>query len=229
MRYLYWAFYGYLDPDKMAIVVGTSGPQNTETNHFIIWTAGEILCALYYAVLIVILLQLMVSMMTNTAAKIMVCCYCSTDCSLFSVSESFYIFKEHEDMEWKYICTQLRAEYFEDSRSVAPPFCLLQLFINTVICLVRKCTGGSDKVLSMWDWRYRDPEYTQKDYAKYNVCLICLFFFIKVYFNQVFQDLMNTLTQKVLAKKELKLHHQGSNEVSWMFALVLQLRTTKVL
>uniref|UniRef100_A0A915JNW9 Ion transport domain-containing protein n=1 Tax=Romanomermis culicivorax TaxID=13658 RepID=A0A915JNW9_ROMCU len=72
IRNLYWAFYGYLPPESMDIVVGHSGPSKSETYHNIISIAGELLVGIYYICIIIVMLNLMVSMMTGTAAKIMI-------------------------------------------------------------------------------------------------------------------------------------------------------------
>lgn len=71
-RYLYWAFYGYLPLENLAIIVGNSRPENGETFRTHVAFAGKLLVRLYNVVCIIILTNLMISMMTGSAAKILV-------------------------------------------------------------------------------------------------------------------------------------------------------------
>ncbi|KRX25388.1 Transient-receptor-potential-like protein [Trichinella nelsoni] len=71
IRYLYWAWYGYLDPERLEVVVGQFGPDKEETKHYLVQSAAELLSALYYIILVVSLLNLMISIMSNTAAAVL--------------------------------------------------------------------------------------------------------------------------------------------------------------
>ncbi|KRY08755.1 Short transient receptor potential channel 5 [Trichinella patagoniensis] len=52
IRYLYWAWYGYLDPERLEVVVGQFGPDKEETKHYLVQCAAELLSALYYIILV---------------------------------------------------------------------------------------------------------------------------------------------------------------------------------
>ncbi|CDW56434.1 Transient-receptor-potential-like protein [Trichuris trichiura] len=72
MRYLYWAWYGYLDPERLEVIVGNSCPESLETKHVIIQNAAEFLSAVYYMILVISLLNLMISLMATTAGTVLV-------------------------------------------------------------------------------------------------------------------------------------------------------------
>ncbi|OUC45505.1 transporter, cation channel family protein [Trichinella nativa] len=100
IRYLYWAWYGYLDPERLEVVVGQFGPDKEETKHYLVQSAAELLSALYYIILVVSLLNLMISIMSNTAAAVL----------------------ENSEKEWAYVLSQIWMEFFDDCRMIPPPF-----------------------------------------------------------------------------------------------------------
>ncbi|KRY30773.1 Short transient receptor potential channel 5 [Trichinella spiralis] len=99
IRYLYWAWYGYLDPERLEVVVGQFGPDKEETKHHLVQSAAELLSALYYIILVVSLLNLMISIMSNTAAAVL----------------------ENSEKEWAYVLSQIWMEFFDECRMIPPP------------------------------------------------------------------------------------------------------------
>ncbi|KRX86820.1 Transient-receptor-potential-like protein, partial [Trichinella pseudospiralis] len=71
VRYLYWAWYGYLDPERLEVVVGQFGPDKEEIKHYLVQYAAEFLSASYYVILVVSLLNLMISIMSSTAGAVL--------------------------------------------------------------------------------------------------------------------------------------------------------------
>ncbi|VDP02420.1 unnamed protein product [Soboliphyme baturini] len=117
VRYLYWAWYGYLHPTfKLMVAVGNRGPEETVMENRMVNYAGELICGIYYVITVVALVHLMTSMMAKTASRILA----------------------NEDIETKYVQCQISAEYFQDSRSVPPPFNLILFTVNGVLYAFRK-------------------------------------------------------------------------------------------
>uniref|UniRef100_A0A5S6Q6X5 ANK_REP_REGION domain-containing protein n=1 Tax=Trichuris muris TaxID=70415 RepID=A0A5S6Q6X5_TRIMR len=144
LRYLYWAWYGYLDPERLEVIVGNCCPHNLEIKHRIIQNTAEFLSALYYIVLVVGLLNLMISIMATTAGAVL----------------------ENRDMEWKYVRCQIWWEFCEDCRTLPPPFCLLQLLVNGTVFVVRKYKGDK-KQRSIWDMNFVGTEEIPSERQKY--------------------------------------------------------------
>ncbi|KFD51757.1 hypothetical protein M513_07284 [Trichuris suis] len=144
MRYLYWAWYGYLDPERLEVIVGNCCPQNLETKHVIVQNAAEFLSAVYYMILVISLLNLMISIMATTAGTVL----------------------ENRDMEWKYVRCQIWWEFFEDCRSLPPPFCLLQFLVHGFVFTLRKLRGDK-KQRSAWDMNFVGREETPSEKERY--------------------------------------------------------------
>uniref|UniRef100_A0A1I7YP55 ANK_REP_REGION domain-containing protein n=1 Tax=Steinernema glaseri TaxID=37863 RepID=A0A1I7YP55_9BILA len=116
MRTLYWAFYGYLHPNDYNPVVGHAGPDGSQTHHRVTRNAAEWMCAIYYIVTIVTLLNLMISLLVKTATNVL----------------------ENEDCEWKYTRLHIYYEYCEHSAAVPPPFNLIFILSSMVYRLISK-------------------------------------------------------------------------------------------
>ncbi|CAG9532811.1 unnamed protein product [Cercopithifilaria johnstoni] len=111
-RNLYWSFFGYLAPWDYKIVVGNAGPNQKPIVHSLTNYAGEITIAAFHITVIMILLNLMISMLVQTADKVL----------------------KNEDMEWKFTRCQIYSEYFEWFTAIPPP---LNLIYNTICGLYR--------------------------------------------------------------------------------------------
>ncbi|KRY46752.1 Short transient receptor potential channel 5 [Trichinella britovi] len=146
IRYLYWAWYGYLDPERLEVVVGQFGPDKEETKHYLVQSAAELLSALYYIILVVSLLNLMISIMSNTAAAVL----------------------ENSEKEWAYVLSQIWMEFFDDCRMIPPPFSLLQLLIHGIVYIFRRLFQRKkykDVRLSAWNMNYKsEPEESDDKY-----------------------------------------------------------------
>ncbi|CDW58832.1 Ank and TRP 2 domain containing protein [Trichuris trichiura] len=116
LRYLYWAWFGYLDPERLEVIVGNYDPQGYESKHTIIQYAAEFLSALYYIILVVSLLNLMISIMATTAQSAI----------------------DNSKTEWQFVCCLLWSEYFGDCRALPPPICLPYLFLKGIIWVAEK-------------------------------------------------------------------------------------------
>uniref|UniRef100_A0A5S6QD70 Transient receptor ion channel domain-containing protein n=1 Tax=Trichuris muris TaxID=70415 RepID=A0A5S6QD70_TRIMR len=143
MKFLYWALYGYLDPERLEQILGKHA-DNQQGKHFSLHVLGELLVAAYYIVMVVSLLNAMISMMAGSAGEIL----------------------DRRHAEWSYVRCQVWCEYFEDIRAVPPPICVLQLVINIPTWFCRRLCG-SYKKLSMWDVRYTGRNYSTCDRRKY--------------------------------------------------------------
>ncbi|KHJ47873.1 transporter, cation channel family protein [Trichuris suis] len=128
MKYLYWAWYGYLDPERLEEILGKHNEHNEITMHLSLHSLGELFCATYYIVLVVSLLNVMISMMASSAGTIL----------------------KRRHLEWNYVRCQVWCEFSEDIRAVPPPICLLQLAVNTPTWFCRRLCG-SYRRLSMWN------------------------------------------------------------------------------
>uniref|UniRef100_A0A5S6Q5V5 ANK_REP_REGION domain-containing protein n=1 Tax=Trichuris muris TaxID=70415 RepID=A0A5S6Q5V5_TRIMR len=116
LRYLYWAWFGYLDPERFEIIVGNYDPSGNEAKHAIVQYAAEFLSALYYIILVVSLLNLMISIMATTAQSAI----------------------DKSRAKWLFISCIMWFEYFDDSRTLPPPFCLVHIFIRGTFCAIFK-------------------------------------------------------------------------------------------
>ncbi|KAL1238615.1 Short transient receptor potential channel [Trichinella spiralis] len=153
IRYLYWAWYGYLDPERLEVVVGQFGPDKEETKHHLVQSAAELLSALYYIILVVSLLNLMISIMSNTAAAVL----------------------ENSEKEWAYVLSQIWMEFFDECRMIPPPFSLLQLLIHGIVYIFRRLFQRKkykDVRLSAWNMNYKsEPEESDDEYENLMVKL----------------------------------------------------------
>ncbi|KFD58646.1 hypothetical protein M513_00339 [Trichuris suis] len=116
LRYLYWAWFGYLDPERLEVIVGNYDPQGYESKHIIVQYAAEFLSALYYIILVISLLNLMISIMATTAQSAI----------------------DNSKTEWQFVCCLLWSEYFGDCRALPPPMCLPYLLFQGIIWLAGK-------------------------------------------------------------------------------------------
>ncbi|CDW55143.1 Short transient receptor potential channel 5 [Trichuris trichiura] len=130
MKYLYWAWYGYLDPERLEEILGKHGERAGTMFHLSLHSLGELFCATYYVVLVVSLLNVMISMMASSAGTIL----------------------KRRHLEWNYVRCQVWCEFSEDIRAVPPPICLLQLAVNMPTWFCRRLCGSYGK-LSMWQFQ----------------------------------------------------------------------------
>jgi len=73
---------------------------------------------------------------------------------------------DKELIDWKFVCADIWMEHFQDSRTMPPPFNLIQLLIHGTIYLVRKCIRRKDP-MSVWDCQYKAPDPGKKvEYKK---------------------------------------------------------------
>ncbi|KRX86819.1 Short transient receptor potential channel 1 [Trichinella pseudospiralis] len=146
VRYLYWAWYGYLDPERLEVVVGQFGPDKEEIKHYLVQYAAEFLSASYYVILVVSLLNLMISIMSSTAGAVL----------------------ENSGKEWAYVLSQIWMEFFDDCRMIPPPFSLLQLLIHGIVYIFRRLFQRKkfkDVRLSVWNMNYKsEPQESDDKY-----------------------------------------------------------------
>ncbi|VDN58742.1 unnamed protein product [Dracunculus medinensis] len=116
VRNLYWSLYGYLAPWDYALVVGNAGPQQDIMHHYITVVTGEFIVAAYHITLVISLLNLMVSLLIQTADRVL----------------------KNEDCEWKYTRLHIYFEYFEWYSPLPPPFNIVFLLINSIYRIVHK-------------------------------------------------------------------------------------------
>uniref|UniRef100_A0A0R3RIW3 TRP_2 domain-containing protein n=1 Tax=Elaeophora elaphi TaxID=1147741 RepID=A0A0R3RIW3_9BILA len=115
-RNLYWSFYGYLSPWDYKLIVGNAGPNQEPVEHPLTNYAGEITIATFHVVVILTLLNLMISMLVQSADRAL----------------------ENKDMEWKFTRCLIYAEYFDWFTAIPPPF---NLIYNTTCILHRACSN----------------------------------------------------------------------------------------
>ncbi|KRZ14021.1 Short transient receptor potential channel 4 [Trichinella zimbabwensis] len=109
LAYLYWAWYGYMHPKmKLRLVVGHNQLNEPPVQHNLIETAGHLLTALYHAIIIISAMHLMTSLLTAHAA---------------------YVIKTQR-RDYRFLVCEIWNEYFQNSRTLPPPFCLFHLLIN---------------------------------------------------------------------------------------------------
>uniref|UniRef100_A0A1I7XKN7 Ion_trans domain-containing protein n=1 Tax=Heterorhabditis bacteriophora TaxID=37862 RepID=A0A1I7XKN7_HETBA len=154
-RNLYWAFYGYLDPQLYPLIVGNSGPNQIPVDHFITSFAIECIISLYHGIIIVTLLNLMVSLLVKKADEVL----------------------ENEESEFKYTRIVIYSEFLDWSSAVPPPFNLLLIIKQLFVCLM------SRNYEMCWPEIFIDrsiikpkPEIAEKDCAVYEVHLMLKLF-----------------------------------------------------
>uniref|UniRef100_A0AC35TTM9 TRP_2 domain-containing protein n=1 Tax=Rhabditophanes sp. KR3021 TaxID=114890 RepID=A0AC35TTM9_9BILA len=122
-KMMYWAFYGYLAPWEMSIVVGEAGYSNSEpptVTHWLTQNVGEMTFALYYGVLILALLNLIISMLVKTAET--------------AINEA--------DIEYNYDEVRIKFDSFSKMYMVPTPFNALSQAVFGIHWLVHACIAN---------------------------------------------------------------------------------------
>ncbi|WKY09461.1 hypothetical protein Q1695_002097 [Nippostrongylus brasiliensis] len=154
-RNMYWALYGYLDPNLYPIINGNSGPDQQPVQHQITGFATEMIMVLYHCIIVITLLNLMVSLLVKKADEVL----------------------ENEESEFKYTRIAIYSEYISWSASVPPPFNLL--YILKVVIQKLFCDR---RVVVSWPelWTPKelvdpDLESCSRDCEVYNNLMLKLF------------------------------------------------------
>ncbi|KRX74533.1 Short transient receptor potential channel 5 [Trichinella sp. T6] len=109
LAYLYWAWYGYMHPKmKLLLVVGHNQLNEPPVKHNLIETAGNLLTCLYHAIIIISAMHLMTSLLTAHAA---------------------YVIRTQR-RDYRFIVCEIWNEYFQNCRTLPPPFCFFHLLFN---------------------------------------------------------------------------------------------------
>ncbi|KHJ44808.1 transporter, cation channel family protein [Trichuris suis] len=147
IRYLYWAWYGYMHPTfKLHIVVGNAGPDKNPVEHGIVQWIGNLIAGTYHLLVVISLLHLMTSMM--------------------AVEISDY--ESTSTIDYRFQCCKVWIDYFNDCRTYPPPFCLFVFFYNGTAILIRSFFAGSKprERISIWSRKYdlpvEDEEETER-------------------------------------------------------------------
>ncbi|XP_077984510.1 transient-receptor-potential-like protein [Glandiceps talaboti] len=96
MQNLFWALFGLVSTDEIKLPAGLEGHVYTET-------VAEALFACYHVASIIVLLNMLIAMMSNSYQEI----------------------EDHADREWKFARTKLWMSYFDDGSTLPPPFNLI--------------------------------------------------------------------------------------------------------
>ncbi|XP_067141263.1 short transient receptor potential channel 4-like [Centruroides vittatus] len=102
MKTLFWALFGLIDLDSIEVVVGSKigAPSNEVNHHTFTQTIGTLLFGGYHVLMIIIFINLLIAILTNTFQKVV----------------------DNADMEWKYVRTRQCATYFYTEEIVPSPF-----------------------------------------------------------------------------------------------------------
>lgn len=159
VKSLYWAIYGYLQPMEMAVIVGDIGiGEHRETmwdtnGHWFNATVAEIILAAYHIIVMVILLNLMIAILSNTASDIIA----------------------NEADEWKYIRCHIWADFFEVSNSVPPPINTVHWLLSNILLIFHE--KGKRNLKFGWpDLLYRDVEANREKDKEYRNLVLTLFY-----------------------------------------------------
>lgn len=85
---------------------------------------GLLMFGSYSVINVIVLLNLLIAMMSNSYAMIEVSLYIFLDAFEFPIIPVVF-FQEHSDTEWKFARTKLWLNFFEDSATLPPPFNIL--------------------------------------------------------------------------------------------------------
>ncbi|XP_070551387.1 short transient receptor potential channel 5-like [Ptychodera flava] len=109
IRTLFWSLFGLIDLEVLGV----------EADHGVTVNTGEFAFALYHGLAIIVLLNALIAMMSNTYTRV----------------------EENADREWKFYRTQMWMGYFEEGATVAPPFNIIPSFktIKKIICCKTQC------------------------------------------------------------------------------------------
>lgn len=101
---------------------------------------GELLGIFYHICVLLILLNLMVSMLVNSANEIIVrlFCYC---CAQFTPHWSHTRTQSNELVEWKYVRARVWLEFEDDAHAVPPPLNLVWYLVRGIASLVQLLRG----------------------------------------------------------------------------------------
>ncbi|XP_072171069.1 transient-receptor-potential-like protein [Diadema setosum] len=97
---LMWALFGLVNTDKTRLPQDESEQEDPE---IFVETVGELLFLVYHLMAIVVLLNMLIAMMSN----------------------SFQIIEDHADREWKFARSKLWMSYFDEGSTLPPPFNLI--------------------------------------------------------------------------------------------------------
>ncbi len=128
----------------MRVVAGNAGPENSRNDHWFTWFFGEMIVAIYNIVVMIVLLNLMIAMICNTAGSILVSDQMEED-----AKKSFIFFQSNEDTEWKYVRCHIWVEFFEENNAVPPPMNILYWFLLWIPFLMNK-----HRKFKLWPVRY---------------------------------------------------------------------------
>ncbi|GMT10202.1 hypothetical protein PFISCL1PPCAC_1499, partial [Pristionchus fissidentatus] len=112
-RHLYWAFYGYMEYSSYPMEVGNAGPDQAPVQNTVLAMATEGITMAYYAILVITLLNLMISLLVKKADEVL----------------------DNEDLEFKYTRACIYSEFFEPSISVPPPLNIIHWISRPIFCL----------------------------------------------------------------------------------------------
>lgn len=100
---------------------------------------GLLMFGSYSVINVIVLLNLLIAMMSNSYAMI--------DVSLIFMclkTGTYSLFQEHSDTEWKFARTKLWMSYFEDSSTLPPPFNIMPS-VKWLIRIFRKSSKEIDR------------------------------------------------------------------------------------
>ncbi|XP_077985486.1 short transient receptor potential channel 5-like [Glandiceps talaboti] len=114
MRTLFWSLFGLIDLDVL----------NVDADHSFTVSVGEFAFALYHGLAIIILLNALIAMMSNTYTRV----------------------EENADIEWKFYRTEMWMSFFEEGSTLPPPFNVIPSFktMKRILCCER-CRGKKKK------------------------------------------------------------------------------------
>uniref|UniRef100_A0A5S6QRV0 TRP_2 domain-containing protein n=1 Tax=Trichuris muris TaxID=70415 RepID=A0A5S6QRV0_TRIMR len=138
LRYLYWAWYGYMHPTyKLRVVVGVAGPDENPVEHNIVQLTGNLIAGIYHLMVVISLLHLMTSMMTAQVSD-----YAGTSTT-----------------DYRFQCCKVWVDFFSDCRTYPPPFNLLVFIYNGMTILTGIFTGDVTprRRISVWNRKYDLP------------------------------------------------------------------------
>ncbi|XP_070555680.1 short transient receptor potential channel 4-like [Ptychodera flava] len=113
---LFWALFGVSELASLDIM---------DANHWFTETVGGLLYAAYHVIALVVLLNVLIAMMSNTFTHV----------------------EEDADMQWKYSRSKLWMSYFEEGATLPPPFNFLPTWKSTwrlFLHIKRKCMKEND-------------------------------------------------------------------------------------